>query len=195
MIEPTDSLAVALEVIDAFESMEIPYHVGGSWASSIHGVPRQTFDIDIVADLSITHVPGMMDRLQPRFYVDADAVRNAIETHSSFNVIHLRSGFKVDVFTLGESDFDRVEFERRQEQQILEDPPRRVFVKSPEDIVLRKLQWFDMGGGVSDRQWTDAVGVLKVQAERLDLRHLRRWAEHLDITDLLERAILAATTS
>ena len=194
MTDPPDSLGVALEVIDAFESMEIPYHVGGSWASSIHGVPRQTLDIDLVADLSTTHLPQLVDRLEGQFYIEPDAVRDAIETHSSFNLIHLQSGFKVDVFTIGPSEFDRVEFERRQEQHILEDPPRLVFVKSPEDTVLRKLQWFRMGGGVSDRQWTDVVGVLKVQGERLDFEHLRNWAERLDISDLLETAILAATT-
>jgi hypothetical protein len=194
MTEPTDSLAVALEVIDVFEAMGIPYHVGGSWASSIHGVPRQTLDIDLVVDLSASRVPRLVDRLERGYYIDADAVRDAIERRSSFNVIHLPSGFKVDVFTVGESEFDRVEFERRQEQQILEHPPRRVFVKSPEDIVLRKLQWFRAGGDISDRQWTDAVGVLKVQGDRLDLEHLRRWAEHLEITDLLEKAILFAKT-
>ena len=72
---------------------------------------------------------------------------------------------------------------------MLEGSGRRVFVSSPEDLIVRKLDWYRQGGGMSDRQWRDVLGMLKVQAERLDLAHLRYWAADLALTDLLERAL------
>ena len=79
--------------------------------------------------------------------------------------------------------------ERRRPAALSEEPVRRVYVSSPEDLILRKLVWYRDGGGVSDRQWRDVLGVLKVQSERLDLAYLGRWAERLGLSDLLSRAV------
>lgn len=189
----SEVLRVTLVVIDAFEEIGVRYHLGGSFASSIHGVPRQTRDVDLVADLRTEHVDALVRRLADAFYIDGGMIAEAISRHSSFNLVHFESGFKVDVFVLGEGPFDLAEFERSAPTRLVQDPPRDVFVKSPEDIVLRKLAWYRLGGHVSERQWLDVLGILKLQAEGLDRDYLSRWAAWLGVADLLEQAMRQAS--
>ena len=116
-------------------------------------------------------------------------MRQAVERRASFNAIHQPTVLKVDFFVLGDAPFDRAQIERRRLSPALEGSDRRVFVSSPEDLILRKLDWYQQAGGASDRQWRDVLGVLKVQAERLDLPYLRHWAAALGLAELLERAL------
>lgn len=187
----SDEVQIALGVIGVLEDLQVPYQVGGSYASSIHGVPRQTRDLDLVVDLPLALVPAFVSRLQGAFYLDADSLRRAIQRHGHCNLIHLTSGFKVDLFPRGPEAFDHSEFARGMPHRLVDDPPRDVIVKSPEDTVLRKLQWYRMGGEISDRQWNDVLGILRTQGGRLDHSYLRRWAEALEVADLLERALTA----
>jgi hypothetical protein len=179
---------IPLRVIDVLEELGIPYQVGGSFASSIHGVPRQTLDLDLVVDLPLSAVPAFVTRLEQDFYLDDEAIRRAITRRTHFNLIHLASGFKVDVFPLSTGGFDRSELARGVPFTI-DDPERTVIVKSAEDILLRKLQWYRLGGETSDRQWSDILGIVRTQGERLDLAYLRQWSESLEIADLLDRAL------
>lgn len=188
-----ESVGVALRVLEVFDRLGIRYHVAGSFASSIHGVPRQTRDLDLVADLPVETVPALVALLERDFYLDAESVRRAIARHISFNLLHLDTGFKIDVFPLGPTAFDRSEFHRAAPQRLVDEPPREVFVKSAEDILLRKLEWYRAGGEVSDRQWTDVLGIVRTQGNRLDFDYLRRWAEELRVEDLLERALAAGS--
>lgn len=182
------SLSVVLDVIGVLEDLGVRYHLGGSFASAVHGVPRQTMDADLVVDLSAGHVDRLIGRLANDFYADRDAAMDAVARRSSFNAIHLATGFKVDFFVKGSGEFDDVELERSRLTQVLENPPRSAWIKSPEDTILRKLQWFRKGGEVSDRQWRDVLGVLMAIGEGLDEEYLDRWATTLGLSDLLERA-------
>ena len=184
-----ENLGVALRVIDVFEELGIRYHVGGSFASSLHGVPRQTRDLDLVADLPPDQVPALVARMENEFYLDEEAIRRALAQGRAFNLVHLGSGFKIDVFPLRRSAFDRSEVARATPRRLTSDSPRDVVVSSAEDTLLRKLEWYRAGGEVSDRQWNDVVGIVRTQGERLDREYLKRWAQPLGVSDLLERAL------
>ena len=185
-------LAVVLGVIEILEDLGTRYHLGGSFASAVHGVPRQTMDADIVVDLDAARAGRFVDRLKSDFYVDPGVAADAVSRRGSFNAIHLASGFKVDFFVKGEGDFDEAELDRSELLQITDDPPRSAYVKTAEDTVLRKLQWYIAGGSVSVRQWSDVLGVIMTGGEDINRVYLREWAERLDLSNELERALREA---
>ncbi len=183
---------ITLLVTQTLEQIGIPYAVGGSLASSLHGVMRSTLDVDIVADMKLEHVRPLVAALAQEFYGDDDMMREAIERHSSFNLIHYETAFKVDIFIRKRRAFDQMQLKRRRMAVIATDPERSIYVVSPEDTILAKLEWYRMGGEVSDHQWRDILGILKVRGEELDLDYLRQWASALHVSDVLERALQEA---
>lgn len=188
-----EATRITLLVTQTLEQIGISYAVGGSLASSLHGVMRSTLDVDIVADMRLEHIPPLVATLSKEFYADDEMMRDAIEHHSSFNLIHYETAFKVDIFIRKLRDFDTMQLERRRTSIIATNPERSVYVTSPEDTILAKLEWYRMGGEVSDRQWRDILGVLKTRAGELDLAYLRKWAGELNVNDLLERALREST--
>jgi hypothetical protein len=180
---------VLLEVAAAFDRLGVEYVLGGSLASSVLGEPRATVDIDLAIALREASIPALVDALEPGFFVDPEAVRRAVRHGTSVNMLHRDTMLKVDLFVLGDAAFDREQLRRRVHIAVSTDTSQLVAVSSPEDLVLRKLGRYRTGGGVSDRQWRDVLGVLKVQRGRLDLAHLRRWSRTLGLDDLLERAL------
>jgi hypothetical protein len=146
-------------------------------------------DIDILAAIPGKLARALATRLEPEFYADELAIRQAITTKRSFNVIHLETMFKVDVFVSKGDPFDVKQLERRRLEIVNRDPERSAYVASPEDIILSKLRWYRQTSEKSERQWSDVLGVMSVQADKLDLEYLKRWAIELGVSDLFERAI------
>lgn len=190
----TEPAAVTLKVTDTLEALDIRYLIGGSFASAIHGVARMTADVDLVVDLSRDQVDPLVRALEGEFYVDAEAIRDAVRRRQSFNLIHLATMFKVDVFVLKRRPFDEAQLERRVRHAISLDPERYAYVATAEDNILAKLEWYRMGGEASERQWNDVQNVIKTQVGRLDPGYLRQWAAALGVADLLERALKDASS-
>lgn len=186
LAEPT---SVTLKVTDILESFEIRYLIGGSFASAIHGVARMTADVDLVVDLSLNQIDPLVRALEGEFYLDAEAMRDAVRRRQSFNLIHLATMFKVDIFVLKRRPFDKAQFDRRERRPIALDPERQAYIATAEDNILAKLEWYRLGNEASDRQWSDVRNVLKTQRGRLDLAYLDQWAAALGIADLMLRAL------
>lgn len=185
----SEALQVTLIVTKLLDELDVPYVIGGSMASIIHGMLRTTMDVDIVADMQPEHVAPFVTGLQDAFYVDKQMIQQAIQRRSSFNLIHLNTMFKVDIFIPKGRPFDQKQLDRRLAEQIDPDSDEQIWVLSAEDIILAKLDWFRMGGEVSERQWRDILGVLKTQQEALDIDYLKHWAQSLGVADLMERAL------
>lgn len=189
MKTPREAFSRILEVLDR---MEIPYLVGGSIASALHGISRPTMDVDLVVDLSISKVDEFAELLAPDFYVDAQVIRDAFAVKRAFNVIHYDSAYKFDFFPLANDEYSRTEFGRRRfvETRSFGDEPMECAMATAEDTVLRKLLWYRAGGEASERQWNDTRGVLQVSHAVLDFDYLRRWADRLAVGDLLDRLLV-----
>jgi hypothetical protein len=188
-----EPIQVTLLIANVFDRLQIPYLVGGSLASSLHGIPRATQDVDMVAGLKTQHVTPLVKALEAAFYIDSDMIHEAIQHGSSFNVIHLDTMFKIDIFVLQDDPASREEMKRRELYKVSEEFEPGLFLATAEDIILRKLYWFHLGGGGSERQWNDVLGVLQVQKEKLDYSYLQRLAHQMGISNLLKQAIKDAS--
>jgi hypothetical protein len=184
-----EPIEVTIQVTQVLEKLNIPYLIGGSLASSLYGMVRTTQDSDIVAEMQMEHLRPFVLALQDEFYVDDEMIAESIQRHSSFNIIHRESMFKVDVFIPRPRPFLQSQLARAQMQTFLFESEVSAKFSSPEDIILAKLEWYRMGGEVSERQWRDVLGVLKTRASELDLGYLKKWANELKIIDLLARAL------
>jgi hypothetical protein len=188
-----DLLIALTPVISVLHDLGVPYFVGGSVASSMYGMPRSTLDVDLVAELREEHVASLGARLGADYYLSEDAMREAVRTRSSFNLIHLATMLKIDIFVWKARPFDQEAFRRMHEEAVdFADMGVMLSLPTPEDIILAKLEWYRLGNEISERQWNDILGVLKVQATTLDLEYLRHWAGELGVSDLLERALTEA---
>jgi hypothetical protein len=189
MTVPVDPIETALMVSRCLDALGILHTIGGSIASSFAGEPRSTVDIDMVAAVEERHVEDLVSALSVEFYIDADALRRAIRARSSTNLIHQATQLKVDLFVAGGTPLDDRQLSRRLAVELGEG--RRLYVHPPEDILLQKLRWYRLGGGVSDRQWRDITAIVRVQGNRLDRDYLAEGAGILEVSDLLERALAA----
>ena len=159
-----DPISIAVFVAELLDRVGVPYVIGGSFASSLHGEPRSTNDIDVVLDLRAEKIAALIDGLRDECYVDADAAREAVESGGSFNIVHIGTAVKIDAFIAGTDAFDRQRLARRQPIQIpiSESEDATVFVDTAENTIIRKLERFRRGGEVSERQWRDVLGILRV---------------------------------
>lgn len=172
------------EIIDKLEKHEIAYMITGSFASNLHGIPRATFDIDIVIEPSIEKIEKFLDDVKDKFYLELEMVREAVKRKSMFNIIHYETAFKIDFIIKKEGEYFEKEFERRKVYNFAGKPS---FFATPEDTILSKLLWSKKGG--SEKQFKDALGVAKVQKENLDFEYLKKQSEKLRIKDLFEKLL------
>jgi hypothetical protein len=184
-----EPIEVTFVVTGVFERLGVPYLIGGSLASTLYGMVRTTQDSDIIAEMRSEHIQPFVTALEANFYIDQELIAESIRRNSSFNIIHRDTMFKVDVFIPRPRPFLKSQLARARRQTFTLETEVSAKFASPEDTILSKLEWYRMGGEVSDRQWRDTLGVLKTNVGDIDLEYLRQWAQELKVSDLLERAL------
>jgi len=190
-LQEHDLLVALIPVIETFECLGIRYYLSGSIACSVYGLPRGAQDIDFLADIQLEHVCPLIDHLQAAYTINEQALRDAIAQRSVFSLLHLSSLVKVDVMLPRGTAFDSLVSQRTQQLSLIEGY-QPIWIVSPEDVVLLRLEWYRDGEAIADDQWNDILGVLKVQAPTLDLTYLRQVAQTLNISGLLEQAFIDA---
>jgi hypothetical protein len=186
MIEPL--FEALLPVLNVLDQLGVRHFVGGSIASSAHGIARSSLDADVVTELSARDVRPFIAALEGAYYFSEARIADAVSRRGSFNLIHLSTTLKVDVFVSRDRPADRRAFERAQVRP-LAGGDALVRMSSAEDVVLAKLEWYREGGETSERQWTDVLGVLKAGGRNIDRSYLARGAEERAVADLLQRAL------
>jgi hypothetical protein len=188
-----DSIQVSLLVTRVLEELGVEYLIGGSMASIIHGKPRLTNDVDLVADIKESQIAAFVSALESDFYVDEISVRRAVRERSMFNILYLKTMFKADIYIWRGDEWAHEQMRSRVERRLSEDDDSTIrLVSDAETTVLQKLLWYRKGSESSEKQWSDVLGVLQVQAGALDYNYLRHWAAKLGISDLLDKAITDA---
>jgi hypothetical protein len=173
-------------VLDRLEKSGISYMITGSFASNVHGVPRATQDADVVVEADLGALLSFLGSLGDEFYADQEAAEQAFAGNRMLNIVHMPTGFKVDLILRKARAFSKEEFQRRQQVKFL---GRARWFTAAEDIMLAKLEWSKLGQ--SERQFDDAVNVAKVQREAIDRTYLLRWAKELGVDELLEKLFAA----
>jgi len=185
-------LKLALQSVVSFlDESKTPYFVGGSVASSYHGASRSTLDVDLTTQMNESVVSDLIAALGDEYYLNEQAIRSAIRRNSCFNLIHLETSFKVDIFVSDISPYSEIAQKRAIVGEIGDEPPLSVRIASVEDIILIKLDWYRIGGEASERQWKDLTTVAKLNGKLLDLEYLHSWSETKGLTELLNRLLEA----
>ncbi|MFT7599835.1 MAG: hypothetical protein ACI8TP_002771 [Acidimicrobiales bacterium] len=169
-------------VVTALDVAGIPHMVTGSFASTFHGEPRMTRDIDLVIDPDTTTIALFVEQFEPEaFYIDNAA---ATASRDMFNVIDVTTGWKVDLIIRKDRPFSLEEFGRRIPVVI---SGVATFVASVEDTILSKLEWSKTSG--SEQQLRDVNAMIQIQRPALDLDYLQRWATELGTVKQLQEAL------
>ena len=189
MLEQSELVQALTPVVRFFVNQQIDYFIGGSVASSHHGASRSTLDVDLTVVFRDIHIKPLIAELSGEYYLSEAAIRDAVRLKSCFNLIHLKTSFKVDFFVSRDRDFDHLSQKRASVASLGKTPQLQVRVATAEDIILIKLQWYRLGNEVSERQWTDLTNVLRLNRQMLDVAYLQEWANRLDVDDLLSRLL------
>jgi hypothetical protein len=176
-------------IIKVLERLSIPYLIGGSHASSARSIDyRDTQDVDMVAAISVRQADAIAAELGKDWYVDVGQIREALARGRSFNLIHIPSAEKFDMFP-AKGEFEGSQLQRATPEALqFAGEPVIGKVATAEDILLAKLRWFKDGGETSERQWRDIAGIVAANPS-LEMEYLNRWAASLGVTELLARAL------
>jgi hypothetical protein len=165
-------------VTAALEELDIPYLVTGSMATIAYGEPRFTRDIDVVVRIQKRDIERLRSAFpEEEFYLSTTAVLEALEHTGQFNVLHPRSGLKIDFMVAGSGEFDESRFGRSRRLQI--GPSSAAVFAAPEDVVIKKLEYYREGE--SEKHLRDIVGVIKVTGHELDRKYIEEWVRRLDL--------------
>lgn len=191
MLQPAEHVRAIKFVVRVLDDLNIRYAIGGSLASSVHGNLRYTQD----ADIAVEPFPGKERLFALRFppneyYADEQMILDAVARRAGFNILDLRTSFKIDIFVQKDRPFDREFLSRRIKATVFDVSDGEFGVITAEDSVLLKLEWYRIGGEISDKQWGDILGVMKTQGDRLDATYLDHWATEIGVKDLLDRVRL-----
>lgn len=186
----TDDLVDALApVIDALRTLEVSHYVGGSVASSFHGATRSTMDVDLVCELKDEHILQFIKCFGNDFYLSESAIRDAIRRKSCFNLIHLPTSFKVDIFISRGRPFDIDAMRRASTQSLGVSRTVAVPIATAEDSIVSKLEWFRLTNESSERQWDDVTRLIKLLGTQADVPYLHESSESVGVSDLLDRLL------
>ena len=178
-------------VTAAFEELGIPYLVTGSMATIAYGEPRFTRDIDVVVRLEKRDIEKLRSVFpEVEYYLSPEAANEAIENAGQFNILHPRSGLKIDLMVASSSEFDESRFRRSRKLPI--GPSSEAMFASPEDVIIKKLEYFRQGE--SDKHLRDIAGVVKVMGEKIDHEYIELWSRCLGLESLWKK-VLEKTTS
>jgi len=174
-------------LVKKLEEAGIPYMISGSLGSSLHGEPRATNDIDLIIAPTPDQLNTFAHSLSEGYYVSQETAKEALRNRSMFNIVDDQTGWKADIIIRKDRPFSIEEFRRRISTSML---GIQVFVVSPEDAILSKLEWFKKSE--SEHQFRDALGIAVVQGGNIDKEYLRKWARELRVEDLLETLLREA---
>jgi len=192
-VSDTDDLIAALQpVADTLRRLGVRHYVGGSVASAFHGAIRSTMDVDLICDLPEGQVSAFCGAFSDDFYVSRSSVEDAVRRKSCFNLIHLPTAYKVDVFVSRGRPFDLEAMNRATVESLGERGGMSVPIATAEDSVVSKLEWFRLGDETSERQWEDVKKIVAVLGESLDIEHMRRMAASIGVGDLLDKLLAEA---
>lgn len=178
MVEHEDILRKAIDVLDR---LNLRYMIVGSFASGLYGEPRMTIDVDMVVDIPYGLVTRFCESFpSPEFYVEPDAVRQAIRQGGQFNLIQSTTSDKIDFMIVQYGTHQEGQLDRRQQLPVL--PGCEAYVAAPEDIIISKMQYYKEGG--SEKHLRDITGILKISGEDVDREYVTRWAGQLDLMEI-----------
>ena len=178
-------------IISILEGAGIPYMLTGSFASMVHGAPRSTQDIDLVVAATADKLAILIATLPPsEYYAELDAALEALRHESMFNVIDLKTGWKIDLIILKSRAFSIEEFGRRQRIEI---QGFSLFAARAEDVIIAKLEWAKLGQ--SRRQIEDIIKIMQTQGDILDDAYLQKWVTELSLQEQWRDARIGSAAS
>ena len=179
-------------IVRAFRKLGVRHYIGGSVASSFHGAARSTMDVDLVCDLTEGSIKQFIDSLGTEFYASEPAMREAVKRKSCFNLIHLPTSFKVDVFISRGRPFDLESMERAKTQRLGGAKFVEIPIATAEDSIISKLECYRMSSETSERQWDDVSRLIDLLGNDADLDYLQRSALSVGVKDLLDEIDIKA---